>query len=259
MELKNLKETHIKSNDVNVWKHRSIWSDVKKNSIPALSVLSYLKSNGIERLLSISSVDGLFKTVDKEASLYAKWCIEKGQSGIWKSIGNDDFESLKNHFKGFIGEYFFIEVFLGKFHGSLFIKNRNYGDYRAATYEFCTPLYEVKDFGIDGTCVSDGGKNCVIQVKFWNEHNDAVLNMATLQKAYCEGVIHKYIDPYEPDNILICWLGRENKVTSFLKDHKELEKHIVFIDKDTLERSLSGKTIFWSETFKDCMNNLLSI
>ena len=71
MELKNLKETYTKSTDVNVWKHRSVWSDVKKNSIPALSVLSYLKPNGIERLLSISSVDGLFKTVDKEASLYA--------------------------------------------------------------------------------------------------------------------------------------------------------------------------------------------
>ena len=97
MELKNLKETYTKSTDVNVWKHRSVWSDVKKNSIPALSVLSYLRSNGIERLLSISNVDGLFKTVDKESSLYAKWCIEKGQSGIWKCIGNDDFESLKNH------------------------------------------------------------------------------------------------------------------------------------------------------------------
>lgn len=253
--MKDLKEVYNKSVEIKQWKFRARW-----NFIPSSSIIKYLNENGYDFIKGLSNVSSLFNSVDKESKKYAEWCIKSCiSSGDHIVFTPEEKNALPNFFKGFIGEYFFIESFLNKFHGSLIIKNRNYSDYFARTYDYCAPLHEFKDFGLDGTCVSDDGKNCVVQVKFWNDKGDDILKISVMQKAYAEGVCHKYIDPYEKDNVIICWLGKENKVSSMLKANEDLDEHIVFVDKTVLDKSLDGKVSFWDDALPKSFENLCKL
>ena len=259
-DLKDLKETYEESINKNVWKNHATWKCNGVN-VPCTNIVDFWKSTGLAAFNGITTVDEYYKVIDKMAKVYTDYCqsvsLINGQKVNWT---NEDIIDLSNNFKGYMGEYFFIELFLNQFKGSLLIKNRNYSDYFLRTYYHAAPLHEVKDFGIDGTCVDDTGKNCVIQVKFWNRYDPHLnLKMDVVQKAFCEGVVHNYIDPYETDNVIICWLGTNDKVSKYLKEDAALEKHVVFVDHNVIKKSLDNNIMFWTNNFVNGMNTLMNM
>lgn len=262
-DLKDLNKLYTESTENFIWKSHSIWKSLtgKQSTVPCTSIVNFWKEKGLDVFNSVADIDSYSKAINKASKDYVAYCERKGkETGDFLNWTKDDLEDLVNFFKGFMGEYFFIDIFLDRFKGSLIIKNRNYSNYFARTYHFVAPLHEVKDFGIDGTCVDDTGKNCVIQVKFWNHYDPHInLKLDVVQKAYCEGVVHNYIDSYEQDNVIICWLGTNDKVSKYLKEDADLEKHVVFVDMDVINKSIKGNLMFWSNTFVTEMNRLIQM
>lgn len=255
--LRDIKE--LESNSLKTWENHSKWKDSKLLSVPATSIITFFKELPVvDSFKEVNNCKALFNVTNKISKQYANWAIENSKKlGDKLNFTEDDIESLKNFFKGFIGEYFFMEIVLKRSHSSLIVENRKNNTKYLMEYYHVIPTEE--DFGIDGLCIDHNGNNCVIQVKFWNDALNDILKLAVMQKAYCEGVVHKYIDPYAENNVIICWLGNNSKVTPFLKKDKDLNNHIVFIDNTALEKTINKNKMFWTETFIDGMKDIANI
>lgn len=255
--LKDIKE--LESNSLKTWKDHSKWKDNSLTTVPATSIITFFTEQSVaDNFAEITNCRSFFNKVNTVSKHYAKWAVENSQKlGDKLTFSKDDIESLKNFFKGFMGEYFFMEIVLKRSHTSLVVENRRNNTKHHAEYYHVIPIEE--DFGIDGLCVDRNGDNCVIQVKFWNDALNDTLKLAVMQKAYCEGVVHKYIDPYADNNVIICWLGNNTKVTPFLKKDKDLNNHIVFVDSTALGKTIDNNTMFWKETFIDGMKDIVSL
>lgn len=250
-DIKDLEQSYLKT-----WKDHSKWKDTNLTVVPATSIITFFKEQSVaDAFTDITSCKSLFGKVNNISKQYAKWAVENSQKlGDKLNFTVNDIESLKNFFKGFIGEYFFMEIILRRSHTSLIVENRRNSTKYLMEYYHVIPTEE--DFGIDGLCINRNGDNCVIQVKFWNDVLNDTLKLAVMQKAYCEGVVHKYIDPYADNNVIICWLGNNSKVSPFLKKDKDLNSHIVFVDSTALGKTIDNNKMFWTETFINGMRDI---
>lgn len=253
--LENLKEL-CKDTDKRLFK-QSIW-----NFIPSTPIISFLKESDLTGLKSVTNHKEYLKEIKKLSSNYVTWAINTANiknDKLAETFTQEDRVDLSNFFKGFMGEYFFRDIVLKMNREGLIVKNNKNGTNVLLNYYDVAPL-SIKDFGIDGTCVDNNGKNCVIQVKFWDTNNlDSYLKIAIMQKAYAEGVLNRYIDPYEPNNVIICWLGNDTKVSPKLKENQLLYEHIVFIDSTVLSKTIDRSKKFWTETYLEGIDHLVRI
>ena len=238
----------FKSNESKTWENKLVWAGLYGNA-PKVSI-SISRFNKETHLLDefkgVDCVDDFYKKAKSLADKYVKWV--KNYDDIYN---NTEYHDMLNFFIGGMGEFFFTYLLN---EGRLLIEKN--GRIKVYDFDYVAPLLPgEKDFGIDLTGVVDG-RNCVMQVKFWNPFSDEVLTTDILQKAYAEGVLNEHINPTEKENVVICWLGNEEKISAHLRDNKKLQEHIIFVDKKVLSRSADKKNpVFW-ESLTDRLSTL---
>lgn len=239
----------FKSNENKTWENKLVWRGLYGTSPkPSISMMRFNKETGLMDFNAIDCVDDFYKKAKSIASKYIKWV--KSIDNIYTDC---EYNDMYNSFIGGLGEFFF--TYLLNEVGRILVKNEG----KVSIYDFknvCPLLIGEKDFGIDLTGVVNG-KNCVMQVKFWNPYSDEILTTDILQKAYAEGVLNEFINPTEKENVIICWLGDESKISMHLRDNKKLTEHIIFIDKKSLALSADKKECFgfW-KTLADKLSNI---
>lgn len=228
----------FEKNENEAWENKLVWGGLYGNA-PKVSI-SISRFNKETHLLSefkgVDCVDDFYKKAKSLAKKYIKWV--KDYDNIYNDI---EYHDMENFFIGGMGEFFFT-CLLNE--GRLLIEKN--GRIKVYDFDYVAPLLPgEKDFGIDLTGVVDG-RNCVMQVKFWNPFSDEILTTDILQKAYAEGVLNEHINPTEKENVVICWLGNEEKISVHLRDNKKLQEHIIFVDKKALSLSADKKNpVFW--------------
>ena len=238
----------FKTNEIAVWKNRLTWCGIYGNAPkPTINIWEFNRNTGaLGNFIGVTNIDQFYKISKKTADKYVNWV--KVVDDIYTDY---EYNDMFNFFVGGIGEFFFAN-FLDEVRG-LYV--REGGQLARYDFSYISPLLiGEKDFGIDMTgMVND--KNCVIQVKFWNPYAKEILTTDVLQKAYAEGVANDYIDPKQEKNVVICWLGNEELISSHLHDNKKIEEHIVFVDKETIGRTIDNRyTTFWNNLTEKLTN-----
>lgn len=255
MNNKAIYDTYI-SNPNKVWNDRFVWrkdGDYPQNEI---SITNFVKETGLIYLRDLDNIKNsrdFYNRMSSVANEYVIWCIRKRNRYVnYKT-------ELNNFFKGAIGEYFF--TILLQNIKTFYIKQDNNVLQRYA-FEYVAPMLNVyDDFGVDLTGIVYSGENnntsydCVFQVKFWNPDIYEPLTNSIANNAYASGVVNGYIDPNQSKNVVICWLGTDNKVSKWLKRNKNMYKHMVFIDNTVLDQCINNKMPhFWNILFESIQN-----
>lgn len=238
----------FKENETKTWESKFVWGGLYGNAPkPSIGIAKFnAKTHLLSEFNGIISTSAFYKKAQSIASKYIKWV--KGEDDIYTDM---EYADMYNFFIGSMGEFFFTYVLddVKCFYLS------NGGSAIRYDFNYVAPLLiGEKDFGIDLTGVVND-KNCVIQVKYWNPYSDAMLTTDILQKAYAEGVLNEHIIPNEKENVVICWLGDDSKISSHLRDNTKLKDHIIFIDRKALAKNVDNRnTTFWSNLEKRLAN-----
>lgn len=239
--------TFIKDQN-NIWLDRFTWKGTDNRFPKAkISIPIFLKENNVFTSMDdIHNVKSLYNYINKVSNTYIKWCKTKN---IYE---DDEINSLKNFFKGSLGEYFFT-FFINNI-SCMLIKNpksNKIDRYDFNMHNICPRLLSELDYGVDLTgsvSYKDKSYDCVFQVKFWNPDNDIIITNAIAQAAYSDGILNNFISNEQNKNIFICWLGDTNKVSKYLIANELLYKHIVFIDMKVLDYSINNlNPDFWDK------------
>ena len=237
-------------NDENaVWKYRFTWRGLYGDKgYHAINIFKFFKETDCqEALRDIKNVNTFYKKVSDLAEKYSKWCFGK------EYHAEEELSDIRDFFVGAIGEFFFVYL-LNNVSVISVIGNEG----KKYDFNFVSPLLKgEKDWGVDMTGVvsdTDGDRNCVMQVKFWNPYLPKKIQLDTVQKAFAEGILNNFIYSNEYHNVVICWLGDEEKsVSRFLKENELLSKHVILIGKKTLNETINERNgIFW----KSIVDNL---
>lgn len=246
----------FKENEFETWKYRFTWRGLYGDkAYYAVNVLRFFKENPdlLEVLRGVRNVRTFREKLTKLAKEYVKWANKI------EPHTDDELNDLKKFFIGGIGEFFFTGLFNDV---KAILKVENGVEYRY-DFNYTAPrLIGEDDWGVDLTSiVSDihGDRNCVVQVKFWNPYIKSTIDMDIAASAFTDGVLNNFINPEEEKNIVICWLGDEEKeVSTFLKKNKCLYKHVIFIGKQSLNLTINEKNgIFW-DSLVDKLHELAS-
>lgn len=241
-----------KTDPVNVWNERLTYfgldgrSPKYKSNIPRFLKKS---KNVIEGIISVSSVEDFRKNVEKTFIAY--------QDFVLRLEGNvEDINDLKNFYVGAFGEILAFAVL--ETLGTLNVRLSNTNKWSPYKFYNVSPILG-KDFGADGTCYYDNnGKTtkCVVQVKFWNPYGNSMLVVRDAQAARDVGTLFHYINGDEDRNVLFFWLGNDKRVSPMLKDFKELYKKLIFIDLETLQKSIDTFPSFWNTSLKNFIQSI---
>lgn len=240
--MKTRYETFI-ANEADIWRYRFTWRGLYSDkAYCGINILSFLRdTNAQDELRGIKDATKFRTVVGKLAKKYVEWTKTR------ESHTENEYRDMLNFFVGAIGEFFFTYLF----HNSKKILCEENDKIVTYDFNYVAPLLKnEKDFGIDLTgvvCDRESERNCVLQVKFWDSYSTEWLTTEVAQKAFCEGVLNKHIDSNEYKNVIICWLGDDSKISPFLKENKELYKHIIFIGRKALKFTISeANEIFWN-------------
>lgn len=168
--------------------------------------------------------------------------------------------SIKNHFVGSLGEFFFCFMLNDR---KEFLLPYNIGDNTKTAFNFSnvTPRLENEDdFGVDlvGDIEYIDKKNpCAIQVKFWNPVSKKLTSdgltrlMFTNEMAsgvYTDAVLNGYIDNDSKKSVIVCWTLNKNRVSKWLKRNVMLSSKMSFLDLPVLKNKVDKKSPeFWAQ------------
>ena len=231
------------------WNSRFIWTGLYNNSKYAnLSVINFLREiKPFESISNINNVNKFWSLVDKIGIKHSDWCKTKDSS-----LNDEELNALKLFFIGCIGEYFFYKLF--EKHNTLYIDQKLY------TFNYvCPRLENEKDYGVDLTGIVSSNENkswnCVFQVKFWNPYKENYqMTYDILSRVAADAVWNDMINKNDTDNIFVCWLNNDNKVSKALRN-SPLWNNIKFIDRKVLNDNINNKVPeFWNMFFADLNN-----
>ena len=125
MEKLNLKS--FSNTDINIaWRNRSIWSKNLDVNYSLTSVPQFILNN-FEMFKKVKSVDTLFTESYKYTRKYVEWGVTNLKNeGIHVNTSEEEKLDLANFYKGYIGEFFYLGVFL-KYNCTKFVKSANGG------------------------------------------------------------------------------------------------------------------------------------
>lgn len=256
----NIKQVCIDNQNSNAWNTRFMWSTSKKTLVHSSSISDFFKTLDV-----VSTFSGVGDTMDyynrviKLVEPYLDFIVRNAESSGEYSYSDKELEDARNFFIGAMGEYFFIEIVMNK--GK--IEFRTKVDNRTVNKIFYNAtLAPNPDFGIDGVCQDEYGKNCVVQVKFWNPWDKNIKLTHDVAQAFVgRGLLEKITDVDSDKNSILCWIGDDSKVSSWIKKDKLLDNKLLFIDRHVLKNSIPNgqDSMFWKDTFMSCMNSISSI
>lgn len=248
MEKLNLKS--FSNSDINfAWRNRSIWSknlDVNYN----LTSVSQFVLNNLEMFKKVKSVNTLFTESDKYTKKYVEWSVTNLKNeGIHVNTSEEEKLDLANFYKGYIGEFFYLNVFLN-YNCTKFVKSAN-GGLSPESFDVVLPsgVLNKPDKGMDGMFMNGRCENGVIQVKFHNpkEELSNPITKDIIDKAQRDGQRHKIIsqdDTYY--NTLICKTG--HLFPTVIRGDEFMSKEVMVMDSDTVDKSLkfnNSEQYFW--------------
>ena len=247
--MKDLKKynTSYKENFKSIWKNRFLWKGLNGNeTFGTINILRFLETVEFSEW---KDIDSFYKWVIDSAAKYQVWCSGRKQLSVKES------DSLRNHFIGALGEFFFVNALS---FGRKFAINKT-----LYSFDDVSLISDVEDFGIDACCRLSFGnetENAVIQIKFWNPFSKEKVSAELVLKAYSQGDLEDFIEPkIQKKPIIICWLGNEKSVSIYLKQYEKLYKKVLIIDKKELQKNLDNlDNIFWSEKLPETLKELIS-
>lgn len=233
---------------VAVWKERFTWKRNGKDPQYRTSIVQYVKEspdfeNVIKEGVPTDSAK-FFEVISVLAEKYVSWACNK--DGYKKT----EEKEIRDFFVGAMGEYFF--YFLMTDVKCVECCNEN-NEYNRYDFRYTYP-YLVQDFGIDLVSAvsskNQGDQSCAIQVKFWNPFNKETPDMSVFQKLGYEAYRKDYADPKKDKNLFFCWLGEESKIYKLLEDNKDLQKSVVVIGHQSLQKTVNNNNnFFWKGLF----------
>ena len=251
-QITDIKERNkfFNDNEFDTWASRFVWRGLYGTEFyTSISIFKFFANNKglLDMFKNIIDVDSLFKVTKKLAKKYVDWV-----KGLIPIDSDEKINDIHNFFIGSVGEFFFtyllddVKCLLSKSKTESGKYSENYFDYVAPR------LPKEKDFGVDLTCIVNY-KPCVVQVKFWNPYSPKILTNEIAQGCFADGVLNGFITPN--DNVVICWLGDDRKISQHLRENKILYDKIIFIDNETLTLSVKNKKLsFWEKTFEKFTN-----
>lgn len=270
---------YFKDNEAKIWKSRFAWhGEHGDGSYPNINVVSFLKEHDIDFNAAFKAgcfkVSSMFNVLDKMANEYVAWSFMKNKNFI-DLYPEDDTRleglrtSLRNHFIGCIGEFFFCFLLNDR---KEFLVPYNIGDREKTMVNFSNVsprLDNEDDFGVDlvgDIEYIDQHNTCAIQVKFWrpvrkNPDSTAKERMFTNDMAsgvYTDGVLNGFIDNDSKKSLVVCWTLKEENLSRWLLRNTKLSSKMMFIDMSTLHTKIDGKSPeFWSQ-LKENLNTIKS-
>lgn len=238
MELANMQERYKQyvTNSYDTWLDRFTWNGLY-NDMPqnAISIVNFEKqTHSFQNMPVMDSANSFYKVVSKMAQKYVDWCKTKD------TYNEEECGDLRNFFMGCVGEYFFMVLLQDV--KCLLIKN-NAGNLERFDFDnVCPRLVGEDDYGVDLTGMvsrKNDYYNCAIQVKFWNPYIDTMFTNKIAAGVHSDAICNGFIDNEQNKNLVVCWLGDTRRVSKYLKANQKLYKHIVFIDKDALDKSIN--------------------
>lgn len=224
-----------------------------------VTIGDYLKANP-KALTTLQKVDCLSKLnlwTYKNAEKYAKFAQHSNPAST--------IDEIKYWFRGQIGEWFILDVFLQN--GNQFtvrdVDKNHLG--MESLYNVTPTIYTgCADYGVDGLATDKSNNSVVIQVKFWNPWAsklmvDYHMVSATSDQATTEG----WIDPQQQKSIYFFWLGSKHHGSIFNNMSQYLQsqdcpltkyKKVLYIDgEDLMKNTPPG---FWSNNFQNAIQLL---
>lgn len=265
--------SYFKDNEAKVWRSRFEWhGEYGESSYPNCNIVDFLKENEVDFNEVIkaecSKMTELFSKINTLALKYVDWAFAKNKDFADLYQATDPAlegvrSSIKNHFIGSIGEFFFCFMLNDR---KEFLLPYKIGDSIKTAFNFSnvSPRLETEnDFGVDlvGDLEYMDKKNpCAIQVKFWNPASSRTKNvdvkepMFTNEMAsgvYTDAILNDYIDNSSDKSVVVCWTMKEKNISKWLIRNALLSSKMVFLDMTTLHNKIDSKSPeFWSNAKK---------
>ena len=219
----------------------------------------YLKAfpEAEETLRKVDSISKLNLWVFKNAEKYARFAQRSNPAST--------IEDIKYWFRGQIGEWFILDVFLQG--GNQFVVrdvDKNHLGMESL-YNVTPTIYTgCADFGVDGIATDKDNNGVVIQVKFWNPWaSKLTVDYHMVSATSDQGATEGWIDPQQQRSIYFFWLGSKhhgsifNNMSQYLMSKEcplNKYKKVLYIDgQDLMANTPAG---FWSNNFQNAVQLL---
>jgi len=242
------KYNDYKNDEMNVWLHRFTWGGLDGLSPKVTTNIFrfFNETNVLHNVEHCNTTDELWTSVSNLANDYVKWVCTKTNGYSQKEQDN-----MRDFFVGAIGEYFFVHLF--EFAKSLDIPVDDV--YTRFDFNYVSPtLPNEDDYGIDVTGIVNDVP-CVLQVKFWNPYGTKNVDMEIFQKAFADGVMNDIISKDHKHNVILCWLGVEEKGLANILRNKPYKDKVLAIGLKTLSVAVNNRyQIFWDKFYEKLAN-----
>ena len=245
------------NNYINNWK--DIW--LNRFTFKGLDGRQIFASSNLAKFLKLQNNNYIFNNAldyrewaKKTAKDYTKWFYTINTS----EKQADDYDAkLYNFCIGVLGEFFYITLLSSQ--KRIVIKKS------IITIDYITPLYDIPDRGVDFVCkISFNGntRTSVGQIKFWNPYNkSAIFDSKSLMGAIGQGYLEDILQQTEghEKECLLCWLGEEKSISSYIKDYPKGNKALIGIDKKILADQFDNfnANLFYNNILSATFNKLL--
>ena len=208
-------------------------------------------------LRKVDSITKLNLWVFKNSEKYARFAQHSNPASI--------IEDIKYWFRGQIGEWFILDVFLQG--GNQFtvrdVDKNHLG--MESLYNVTPTIYTgCADFGVDGIATDKNNNGVVIQVKFWNPWaSKLMVDYHMVSATSDQGTTEGWIDARQEKSIYFFWLGSKHHGSIFNNMSKYLMsqdcpltkyKKVLYIDgQDLMTNTPIG---FWSNNFQNAIQLL---